>query len=529
MMNRIILILLVSGVLLAQETDNQSIELPDFVITGTQSISIPEANKDKPRVFPSLSQEFFNPTFLPQELGISQFSNPLLLEYNSFKPADYNNGLLILGAGLETLPLGDFYFTQSSEPIMFSSHIYGRNINEYIENAGYNVSGLKGRLDLFTSTKSVFLPGLKISLGGKYQRDNYKLFASNTPAYKRENEIVETLLEFQSGLNSGFKYKVSGKYDILKFKDSDFQEKILTGELFLKSGFGKFGFSLDGLVKNQNISGINLNSDNTLYLSGNFNFLVNSVENFRVKLGVHYSTVDSVKFLSPIASFDLKLDDGINFYGEYSPHTSFNNVNTLLHTNRYFLPSTVYNITTEYKAHVKLGFEFQYKKFFEINTGVSIASVDNYAFYTDNKAFGIYDVNTLDEVNYFSVFINGLFHKGPLGYLYLSGNFNRIKTSSNFNVPFKPNLTAFVKYGFNIYSGLEVSTNLKYYSKSYADLSNVNSIPSFINLGVDLKLNFFAKLDLTLGAHNILNKKNYVFENYQEKPFDIVAGIEYRW
>jgi len=48
-------------------------------------------------------------------------------------------------------------------------------------------------------------------------------------------------------------------------------------------------------------------------------------------------------------------------------------------------------------------------------------------------------------------------------------------------------------------------------------------------LGFFAKQEFFGGLDFTVELNNILNKKNYIFEDYQEKPFDIIAGIEYRW
>ena len=60
----IVIICMFNVVLFAQEqTKTQSIELPDFVITGVQNISLPKIQKKQPEFIPLLSKDFFNPTF----------------------------------------------------------------------------------------------------------------------------------------------------------------------------------------------------------------------------------------------------------------------------------------------------------------------------------------------------------------------------------------------------------------------------------------------------------------------------------
>ncbi len=529
-MIKYILVFLILGIpLAAQESDNQSIELPDFVITGTQNITIPEARKEKPKLFQALSQEFFKPSFTPDQLNISKFSDPLRKDYSSFEKGNFNSGLLILGAGLETLPTGNFYFTQSAQPVMFNAHIYGKNINEYRNNAGYNISGVEGNLNLFTSTKASLLPGLKISLEGHYNRDNYKLFGSNTPGYKRENEIIESSIGFESGLNDQFKYSLNGRYETLKLIDTDYVERLIKGDARIQSNFGKFGFSVAADVTNQLLRNNAATEDSYLYYSGNASFHINTVETFNVKLGVHYSKLDSVDLLSTIASFDLKLDDGIMFYGEYAPHTKFHHTKSFLESNRYYQPLTSDNILTKYSTFIKLAFEFQYRKFFEISVGASFAQIDNVPYFDDSVSKGVFDFGTSDDVNYFNAFVNAKFHSSVLGYLYFDAYFNRLRTDDNFSVPYRPMFDVGINYGYQIFTCLELGTQLQYLGKFYTDIANTNSINSYVDLALFAKYNLLSQLDFTTELNNILNKKNYIYKNYLEKPFDIIVGIEYRW
>ena len=53
-------ILLLSGINVFGQGEQQGIELPDFVITGKQNIEIPKAVKPKPDLITTLSTDFIH-------------------------------------------------------------------------------------------------------------------------------------------------------------------------------------------------------------------------------------------------------------------------------------------------------------------------------------------------------------------------------------------------------------------------------------------------------------------------------------
>ena len=70
-MKKILLIILIPFIIYAQDaTKDQSIELPEFVITGERNISIPEMKKHIPELVPTLSDEFFRPVFTTEQLAL---------------------------------------------------------------------------------------------------------------------------------------------------------------------------------------------------------------------------------------------------------------------------------------------------------------------------------------------------------------------------------------------------------------------------------------------------------------------------
>ena len=59
------------------KSKNPNVELPDFVITGADVVSIKHAEKIKPDFVSTITNDFILPVHSPEELGLKQLSNPL--------------------------------------------------------------------------------------------------------------------------------------------------------------------------------------------------------------------------------------------------------------------------------------------------------------------------------------------------------------------------------------------------------------------------------------------------------------------
>ena len=103
-MKKILLILIftVSGLFGQEDNQTQSIELPDFVITGKENISIPKIQKSYPEFIPLLSKDFFTPQYPNEEqttIKLPEIETELV-NIGSYKQR--TNALLKFSAGLES-------------------------------------------------------------------------------------------------------------------------------------------------------------------------------------------------------------------------------------------------------------------------------------------------------------------------------------------------------------------------------------------------------------------------------------------
>lgn len=525
----IVFLLMPVYVLAQNENTSQSIELPDFVITGVQSIAIPEMEKNQPDVINVLSDDFFTPSSTPVDLALDTKTGPIKRDVDLYGVNKGNTGLLKLGSGLHTLPKGDFYFNQSFDNFMFKTHVWGSNTTEYIENAGYNVSGVSGSTDFFINNTSGFLPGLNIKLDGYYIRDSYKLYNSADPNLKRKTENAFARATFSNTLSEKFKYGISGKGDFLKFTENDFKEDLLEASGFFHLNFGVIGFGANGNYLFQdvrfNLSGI----DNYTYYSGRVFFSVSPSEIFQGKFGLYYAAQDTNSKFTPFAEFVVKLDKRISLIGEYKPHVNYHTIHDIVKTNRYFSFGLFDNAFTEYNSFSKFVVKYQYDKYFEIDVGASFGDVDALPYF-ENSADGLkMQIKTINDITDFNAFLNLWFHGGPLGYFYGEVNYNLAETSNGNKLPHKPAFTSELTYGYRFASGFSFEARLNSYINTYGDLANTVKLNNFIDASLYFKYNLFGGFDLTLDLENILNREQFIWDGYQTKTFDIIGGIEYRW
>ncbi len=525
----IAVILLFSSAVFAQrENAGQSIELPDFVITGTQSVVIPEMEKKKPPVLSIMSDDFFRPVFSSEQINLNTSSNPVRREVDLFESAVSNAGLLILGAGLFTLPTGDFYFNQGFNNALIRSHVWGSKIIDYEEYSGDNESGISGSADFFLSSKSNFLPGMKISVNGNYSRDSYYFFASDTPWLKRETELTTAGFELSSRHDNSLKYGIIGKGDFFNIKNNIFKENKYNGKAFLNMYFSKFGVGADINILNQKLFKSTGSSSYTFYDTDAY-FLFDASNSFLIKFGINYSKLDTISKISPQVNAAVKLEKNLSFFGEYKPYSEFMTAQDLLRENRYLSENGAENILIRNKNVSKFIIKYEHERFLGIDLGISFSTIDNLPFFSDDISRGKFEINLADDVKDFKAFLKLDFHGGPLGDFYGNVSYNYLKDSDGMEIPYNSPFHISALYGFDLSSGINLSARLNYFSSSYSDYKNEKNIPSYIDLSFYLKYNLFGGLIITGAIENILNKDNFIYKGYKEKPFDIIGGIEYRW
>ena len=155
--------------------------------------------------------------------------------------------------------------------------------------------------------------------------------------------------------------------------------------------------------------------------------------------------------------------------------------------------------------------------------------MNNLPYFDDEETTGVFNLEKARDLERLQAYVNLLFHSGPFGFFYGEVKYDRVKLDDGNNVPYYPELSTVLIYGYEINKSLSVKTKLDIFMENYAGIENRVKLPTYIDWSIYLYYNIFGNLKLTFALENILNNDNYIFDGYKEKTIDFIGGIQYRW
>lgn len=515
--------------LIFAQTEERSVELPDFVITGKQSVDVQTATKKKPELISIVSQDFLTPRYSPEELPLLISVEPKLVIPSVDNLDNSYFGNLNVGLGRYTYPTGELNLNKSIDYYLLHANVWGTNIKEYFNNAGYNASSFSLDNNVFISTKSDILPGSLIKLSGEYFRDSYKFYGSSNPAYKRETNKGLGNFTFSNTYNKWFNFGINFKAQLLTMKESNLKEKILENSGFLETKLNKITFGGKGFYQKQllenNLSG---NDDFNFYLIEGYTKIY-SFRDIVLILGVDYANNSTTSFFSPIGSLEMKLSKGLTLKSEFKPYAKNFTVTDFLDKNLYMVNDSIDNVFTKVNFNISVSVKYEYEKSFSINFWGYYNKAKNYLYFEDTKQDGFFNVLTSNDVKSISAGIDLIIFPNDYGYLNCELKVQKVKDTNDRFIPYTPVYNSSITYGYNFPFGLGIKTSYKFMSNYYADINNKRSILDYHDISVSLTYNIFESLSLKADFQNIINRSNFVLDGYKEKPFDVILGVVYRW
>lgn len=530
MIKKFLIILLIPVLYFAQDQKNtsQNIELPEFVITGVERVSLPQVVKPKAELIPVLSEDFFTPAYSPEQLGVAEIPNPAKKNIDLFTKEPDFNGRLKVGVGTVSIPTGLLSYGTSYKNGTFFGKLYGVNQRKYIENAGLNNSGAELNNSFFINSTSSFLPGARFDIGGSYYRESYRFFASETPSYKRDSHFGEIHLNAGYQMNEDFRFSIGAADRPLYIKDAEFTENTFQSVISAEGGFRNF--QLIG-----RFDYIGQKTDDKLSKKTGYNFIspraylrLKDTRNYKLEFGFNYTHFDGRNVFQPHAFAGLRLSSRVSVFGEYKPEARLLTSYDILKINRYFKIGSADNFMTEEKIAFKIALRYEYETFFEVDGGFRYADYETYPYFTDAPSSGIFEIRNI-QPRRFTGFMNMLFHLGPFGIFYGDIAVEDFKDDSSNFVPYHSSVRSNLNYGYTFPFGLNSEARLNYSSSRYTDLPNKETVPGYIDLSLYFSFELFDKFDLFSEINNLLNNKNYYWKSYKEKPADFIIGIDYRW
>ncbi|MBZ0184181.1 MAG: hypothetical protein K8F60_17110 [Melioribacteraceae bacterium] len=530
MIRKLFLFIIIGSAIIAQDQNKgQDIELPDFVITGIQSVDIPTMAKRKIDLIPVLSNEFFNPVFSPEELEMSKDSNPITRNVDILSSKDYNNGILKLGAGIHVLPYGEFNFTQSFQHFVMNAKVFGKNTKSYIDNAGYNISGAELNTDIYISNQSNAFPGLNISLDGNIFRDKYKFYGSTNPNLERETTNGFGSLSFINYYNREVSYGLTFDGSYLNINENGFDELNYGVKGFWQSKFNYFGFRVNAEFQQQSLqNNLSVNADNKYY-GINSAIKLSPSKILTLELGLSMAKQDSNSFITPFVGANIKLEKGISLFAEYHPQYQFNSIRELININRYMKFGNAENYFVKDNSKFKLAIKYEYLTQFDVSAGFEARTVDNYFYFEDRTSTGFFDTYKEDDVKIVTLFLNSNLLTNRFGNFFADLRIQDARASFNNVIPYEPGVVFTAAYNYNFNFGLNATLRYKFSSESYSDIQNSVKLPYLNSLDLFVKYELFTNFYTFAELNNIINNKNYYWKLYQEKTFDVLLGIEYQF
>lgn len=508
-----------------EQTREQSVELPDFVITGRDQITVQSAKKVPTEFISTVSDEFLKPVLAPEDLPLAELSSPIKKEASIIDSIHLIKGKADIAVGIHNLPRGNVYYTYGFKSGFIRGYFDGLSQRPYVENSG--IYAMKGGLNssYFLRNDASFLPGTHFNLKGNFGRKSFKFFGepgvTAQTVFKRDLDIADGSFQMKNVYNRMFRGGIEISDKLVMIQNDNFTENNLNFSAFADIDFNTISVKAKGEYMLQHVDAASVkNNFNFLDVSAAIELSISKI--MKARFGFLYAQSDTNRFISPLAALGLQLDRGILFYAEYSPSVDFLTNAKLLEQNQYFIPGSG-NLFVKNNNRFSIALKFEYDKYFEINGGFKFRSASNYPFFEDDGK-GKFNLKTTDARN-FGGFLNLLFHLGPYGVFYGDVSFTDTRDTSNNYIPYSPALISNLSYGYQITPSLYAESKLFFASESFADIQNSKKINNFIDVGLKLTYRYASKMDVYAEVNNILNNNNYFWYGYKERPLDVSGGI----
>ncbi len=524
-----ILIILFFSTFLFAQTEQQSIELPDFVITGRQNIDIPFATKKKPDLVSTISKDFLTPQYSPEEFPLLFSSLPVQIQPGIKSFDDYYNGTLKIQAGRYSLPTGLLSLNQNFDNYLFNASVWGSNIREYVSNSSYNNIAFSLSNELFLSTRSDFLTGSKIKFGADYFRDSYHLFATKDPSFLHERNNGSANISIESSYNRWISYGFGFNGNIYSLSESGLKETNLNANGLFEFKLNNFIIGAIGNYRKQSLeNNISGNNGNSFYSIESY-VKIFPMRSLLLNVGFDYASNSSNSFLSPFGSVEYNFEKGFTLICKYKPGVEYFNTTDIFNRNPYYNPGAIDNIFLKYKSNLSLGLKFEYNKIYSISFHSGYSKAENYFYFEDAVDKGKFDLFVLPEASIFSADLEFVLNPTYFGTFFANIKFQDVKDNFDRIVPYEPKFSSSVSYGYNFNTSFGFKVKYLLELNSYTDIINSNKLDNYHNISFSLFYELLKGFKLTADFQNIFNQSNFVWKQYQEKPFDLLFGVEYRW
>ena len=527
MKSYIIILFLFSTFAFSQE-QNPNVELPDFVIFGQENISIRQVNKIDPDYISTVSNEYLKPTYKPDYLEFAEVSNPVEAEISLLDSSDYRKGFFEMKTGFYQLPEGQVDYTFPFKNGLLHGYAKGLNQFSYVDNS--QRQNLEGALDFAYTlpTDLSAFAGTKFAIDANHSKNIFRFFGSIDPERKRNLNIGNASVTIQNLYMKDFIFDLNGGGDFTYLDDETFNETLIYANAFSRLKINKLNINLKAFYQHQNLTTDTLSDSNT---DGYYFRPTASLEVFKkimVEAGFTFSAAGGQYLNNFYAAFSSEVAKNLVVYGEYSPIGENLTAGKFIRDNFYYDQQDLNRVFLKKKNKIRALIKYEYDKYYQIDGGLEYFNTNNLPYYNNPDTSGFFEVLTSDADSW-NIFLNMLYYVGPYGYFYGTLNYFSVENSASKKIPYNPSFQASLIYGYNFSQEWNGEVKFDYLSDRYADLENDEGrkLPSLFYLGLKVSYQMQKNFGLFFELENVLNVKRDTWEGYQEKPIELLVGLNY--
>mgnify|MGYP001591226507 FL=1 len=519
------------------EQDAPSIELPEFQITGTEFISLPNFSKDT----------------LDEEIN---FSTEGLLKRNrdlnvSFKEKDSKKNEVrresmigkVSGAiGNNSTSAIEGWFGKNYEQGGIIFHAKTNGVDDKIRNANSDLTGFSvdGNLLLneYLKLNNPFRARGKVVI----ENNNYNTFGAlndfdrkknNTNINFGVNSNIDSLFSFVKNIN----YTLDFDLNFFAIRDSNL--KLEEFEFSIGGKTFQSIFNLPTIIATE-FRGSNpsrnseWNFSYPIYFKAEISFQNSFYEKYSAGINLQFISTNGTDGKS-LSNFFPQIEGRYNYSNAhsfslaYNPTISYQNYSKIFERNPYLKTSTGLN-PESIPFYLIFKSEHQLSPERGITSTILFEKRKNHLSYIDTTTEKLWQTTEIPSVNHFKFELNWREEISSQNSLQTIGSINYYKAiDSNKTLPHIPLLNLSGIYKTILKENLSLEFSATFSSKRWIDIENKNSLKGFLDLSAQCEYLFQERFKFFGNVTNLINQKIYLWDGYREKGFSILFGMTYSW
>ena len=515
------------------------IDLPEFLITGQETIDLPVSTK-------SIFEE--DNVYVPgspmpgrKDAGINE---EVKLQKDFTGPADQMNGKVLGGIGNYTSPYMEGWFGKNYDSGGVLFHANYASSSGQVTDANWQKTGFGMQGDYLSPQSFGIIAGSRLNGGLNFSGLTYRAYGSAVPSQLRTLNDVNLNLGLASrtaasdNLDDALDYSAA-----LSWKGTSLDDSVNSSQndfgLLVSASTRKSDIQLRGSMEYV-LSDVSMQLPSNiethlpewfdLRLSGEIFFLPELQATLAVQQFIYRGnlSVAGGRFY-PGAQLRYFMNDAATVYLSIAPTVERNTLASLVNSNKYIQNREELR-PSEVPFALTFGSEYTFSDKFYGNGSLSYSSVQNFPVFIELNSAKVWDVMYLPKVAVTRLVVEGSYTFSRENSATFAGSLNSTQAKDSSNaVPNIPMFTVSGVYRRSFSSGIVAEVFAEYFSKRWKDFAHSGANAGYVDVGGKGEYQLLKNLRAVMQVDNILDRQYYVWDGYVERPLFISFGVTYTW